>query len=422
LSAFTPTQGQQEALDVIRKMPERFPTGGGVAVISGYAGTGKTTLLKVLAEENPFTFVLTPTGKAAVRVRQATGCRAMTIHRWQYEPKKDEKSGEYRFSPRESSTLEIPPNQTLIIDEASMIPHTVWEHLRFFCQALALNIVLIGDGFQLAPVETDPSKKAFSVFAPDFKADFKVNLTEVLRQALESPIIRISTLIRTESDITGPLTQLDIVTEKRLDEALIEMQEKKGVILCHRNQTRHSTNAKVRQLRGLPSDEIQNDEPLLVMKNNYRLDIFNGEVFPVTNLGKVKGPVPVVDRYKNMSMFMHFREAAFKSDEGGELPEPANICVEEVFGSVGKIDTDAIAKASSFLMREAYSDLDPALRPPHVHANFGYALTCHKAQGSEWGEAVVIMEDSVRLGTAEGRRFLYTALTRARNRVRVCWL
>lgn len=417
MSDFIPTQGQAEALAVIRSMPERFPGGGGVAVISGYAGTGKTTLLKVLAEEHPGLFVLTPTGKAAVRVKQAAGCEGMTIHRWQYNPTKDEKTGEYRFTTRQSSELRIPVNKTLIIDEASMVQKQVWDHLYFFCQALGLNIVLIGDGFQLPPVEIDPTKKAFSVFADDFPAQVKVNLTEVLRQALESPIIRISTDIRTQADITGPITQLDIVTEKKLEDALLETYERKGVIICHKNATRHSTNARIRQLRGLPEGELVAGEPLLVTKNNYSLGVFNGEVFDIRELRRKHDSVAVVDRYKNISMYMTFQELDIQ-----DIPDPAAIALEEIFGKIGAIDPDAISKASRFHMKRMYSlDYNDA-HPQHLHANLGYTLTCHKSQGSEWGEAVVVMENSVRIGTQEGRRWLYTALTRAKEKVRVCWL
>lgn len=414
-SKFTPTKGQEEALKAIREMPQRFPGGGGVCVISGYAGTGKTTLLKVLAEEEPFLFVLTPTGKAAVRVRQAAECEASTIHQWMYNARKDEMTGEYKFDQKASGDLRLPPNGTLIIDEASMISKQVWEHLYFYCMALGLNIVLIGDGFQLPPIEVDPEKKSFSIFAPDFKADIRVSLTEVLRQALESPIIRVSTLIRTESDPTEAVMQLETVMERKLDEALLEMYNKQGVVIVHRNATRHQLNKQVRTLRKLPDDAVQVGEPILVTRNNYRINVFNGEVFQAQGFGSVMGPAPVVDRYKNKSMYMQFRVAELK-----DVPESAIICDEEIFGKSGDMDVDAIQKAGRAVGRFHYENKEDV--PPFLHAALGYVLTCHKSQGSEWPEAVVAIEGSVRIGTLEGRRWLYTALTRARNRVRVCWM
>ena len=67
-----------------------------------------------------------------------------------------------------------------------------------------------------------------------------------------------------------------------------------------------------------------------------------------------------------------------------------------------------------------FSSADDA--PFYMHASLGYTLTCHKSQGSEWPSSVIMMEPSVRIGTVEGRRWLYTALTRARERARVCWV
>lgn len=416
MSDFTPTAGQAMALEAIRSMPKLFPGGGGVAVISGYAGTGKTTLLKVLYAETPDTFVLTPTGKAAVRVREAAGCDAMTIHKWMYNPKKDGETGEYTFDQKDKKDLKVPPNKTLIVDEASMIGATVFKHLHWFCSQLGLNIVLIGDGFQLPPVERESQESGFSVFNSNFKADIRVNLTEVLRQALESPIIRISTDLRTKTDIMSAVAALPVVLTSGLDQAMIANGEAGGVIVCHKNQTRHDLNVRLRKLRGLPDGVLVEDEPLLVVKNNYELDVFNGEVFTVKELGKKHPSEAVKDRYKNKSMYMSFQELVLKENERGAV-----VAVQEVFGKADGMNPDAIKKGSASAMKKAYGGKVKEDRPQHMHANLGYAMTCHKSQGSEWPEALIFIDDSIRLGTTEGRRWAYTALTRAKNKVSVYW-
>jgi len=402
-------------------MTQRFPGGGGIAVISGYAGSGKTTCLKVLAKERPGMFVLTPTGKAAVRVKEAAGCDALTIHRWQYRATKDEDSGEYRFEMKESKELALPPDRTLIVDEASMVTQQVFEHLHFFARTLALNIVFIGDGFQLPPVERDQDKKSFSVFHPDFPADVKVNLTEILRQALESPIIRIGNEIRVGSDIMSSILQLPVVISSQVDQALLENLSRGGVIICHKNQTRHELNTRIRTLKGLPKGILREEEPLLVTKNNYDLDVFNGEVFTVAELGRQHLRVSVTDRRKNKSLNMSFQEVTLH-----DTPANAVVSPEEIFGKAADMDPDVIRAASKKTMATAYPKREdgsvPAARPSHLHANLGYAVTCHKAQGSEWPEVLVFMEDSIRLTSLEGRRWAYTALTRARESVRVVWL
>src|SRR5574343_285121 len=411
---FKPTAGQEEALRVIREMPQRFPGGGGLAVISGYAGTGKTTRLKVLATDTPLLFVLTPTGKAAVRVKQAAGCDAMTIHRWQYKPMKDEETGEYRFDMKEAKELRLPPNKTLIVDEASMVTSQVFEHLRYFVQTLGMNLVMIGDGFQLPPVERDPKKQAFSVFT--VPADIKVNLTEVLRQALENPIIRIGTDIRTNANIMSSVLQLPVVLSSQLDQALLDNWNRGGVIICHKNQTRHDLNNRIRELRGLPKNLLREDEPLLVTKNNYDLDVFNGEVFTIGELGRRHLKYAVTDRRKHKTLYMEIQEVRFT-----DKPCEAVVSPEEIFGKAADLDPDAIKHGSKQCMARDYPELSKEERPQHLHANLGYALTCHKSQGSEWPEALIFIEDSVRLSTQEGRRWLYTALTRSKDKVRVVW-
>jgi len=415
MAEFKPTEGQAKALEAIRDLPKKYPEGGGILLVSGYAGTGKTTLLRVIAHENPNLFVLTPTGKAAVRVKEAAGCDAMTIHRWQYIPRKDDKTGEVKWDLRQSSELRVPPNRTLLVDEASMVTARVFQDLYYFCKALGLNIVLIGDGFQLAPVEHDPDKKHFSVFnLPDVE---RVNLTEVLRQALENKIIRISNDIRVKSDITESLMDLDIVPEDRLEPSLKETWDNRGVIICHRNRTRHDFNSRIRELRGLVKDELSADEPLLVTKNNYDLNVFNGEVFTIQALLDRHGPAAITDFYKHKSMYMNFREIVLV-----DKIERACVSPEEVFGRTGDLDADAISKGAKRILRQAYTDPNSSAPPAYMHSNLGYVLTAHKSQGSEWPTALVIVESSIKLSTVEGRRWLYTALTRASDSVRVCWI
>ena len=92
------TAGQQQAIDTIAEMKRDWPNGGAVCVISGVAGTGKTSLLRVLGEiYHDRLVVVTPTGRAAVRVKEATGIKASTIARWQYIPHEDESTGHLKF-------------------------------------------------------------------------------------------------------------------------------------------------------------------------------------------------------------------------------------------------------------------------------------------------------------------------------------
>ena len=414
------TAGQQQALACIKDLGERFPDGGGIGVISGYAGTGKTTLLKVLADNDDKLFVLTPTGKAAVRVREVTGAEGMTIHRWLYEPFEDEESGEVTYTARDIGDIRVPGSGTLLVDEASMVGFDVFRDLYEAATRLRLNLVLIGDGFQLPPVEMNAAKQNFSVFSPEFPAHFKIQLTEVLRQALDSPIIRCAHLIRTGRWPQDALGDLESLIPDRLYAESSTSYDNNGATICHRNATRHQINAGIRKHRGLPESEIQRDEPLLVTQNNYGLGVYNGEVFTVLDRPDIvnRSSFAVLDRFNNCSTYADFYHTRIQAPEGsGDIV----FCDKEVLGTLGDVSSYACRKASRNLIG-AYYRRDEGPRPTYLHANLGYCLTAHKAQGSEFDDVIVVMEPSIRLGSQDGRRWAYTATTRSKTRLRICWL
>jgi len=418
------TAGQEAAIQAVRDLKKTHPEGGGVGVISGYAGTGKTTLIKILGDEWDDQFVLTPTGKAAVRVREATGLKAKTIHRWQYEPEEDEETGDVTFKHREIGTVEIPSSGVLIIDEASMVGFDVFSDLYSYAKRLQLNIVLIGDGFQLPPVEPEVIKQKFSVFSPDFPANFKVQLTEVLRQALDSPIIRVSMKVRTENFAEDALGELETVVPSQLYPEALTVWENEGATISHRNITRHQINNGIRKIKGFP-DVPQLHEPLLVTKNNYALDVYNGEIMPMLlkpfKLNRL--PYPVTDRYRNASTFIDYYITEIMTPWG---KKNVLIADKEAFGTMGDVSVYASKKAARKLIDTWYGHPDKedtdGKRPVYLNANLGYALTAHKSQGSEFGNVLVVMEPTIRLNSLEGRRWCYTAITRSKKKLKICWL
>src|SRR3954466_1103792 len=86
-----------------------------VTVNTGYAGTGKTTLLKVLANEIGSPLFLTPTGKAALRLKEATGFEASTIHRWMYRAEEDKRSGKMAFVRKPTEEIDRPSNKLIVV-------------------------------------------------------------------------------------------------------------------------------------------------------------------------------------------------------------------------------------------------------------------------------------------------------------------
>lgn len=414
------TAGQESALQCIRNLQVSHPTGGGLGVISGYAGTGKTTLLRILAEEYEDLLVLAPTGKAAVRVREASGARSKTIHSWMYEAKEDPKTGALSWGLKDSGTMEIPHCGLLVVDEASMVTLQLFLHLYEKIREVGLNLILVGDGFQLPPVESDPRRKDFSVFASDMPANFRIHLTEIHRQALDSPIVRASMQIRSGQWATEALGELPAIPETALMTESFRLFEDGGVTICHKNTTRHELNTGIRAIYGHPDQQLQIGEPLLVTQNNYALEVYNGEIVEVRTTPKPINLAPVAVRDAHTGASTHVNFLQLEAD----LPMCGvrMVCVadKEVFGTLGNVGGHVVRRtAKKLLERESEDKRTEAVE--FVQANLGYALTCHKSQGSEFPMGIVVIEPSLRLNSDDGRRWAYTALTRFKRLVKICW-
>lgn len=426
------TQGQQYALSAIQEVGNAFPDGGGIVVISGYAGTGKTTLLRTLSEEDEHLTVLAPTGKAAMRAAEVAPVNASTIHRWLYDVQEDPQTGRLVTSIREN--VSIPVNRTIFIDEASMVTFKIFRDLYRCAVRNKLNLVFLGDGFQLPPVEMNEKYKDFSLLASDSPAHYRVEMTEVVRQAQNNPIIRASMEIRDLRSSMDTLTSLPSLPTSDLVRVGARTIESGGTVIVHRNNTRHALNNDLRREMGIAQQAVQKGEPLMVIQNNYDLDVYNGEIVTCLEQPVVVGdrPIPVTDRFANESLNFWFFRTKIDTPQG---PRVCQFGDREVFGESGKINPKFIRRTGQDLSRKlklndlraeghslSYRELDEMRGDPVVNLNLGYCLTAHKAQGSEFPHTVVAIEDSIRLHSHEGRRWLYTALTRSRNSVKLCWL
>lgn len=388
--------------------------------ITGYAGTGKTTLIKVLAEHYGTPTVLTPTGKAALRVGEATGLFGMTIHRFLYEPTEDPKTGKPIFKLKEvwDDIMLDMRGKLVLIDEASMVDKAVWTDLVKVANRVGFHLLLMGDLFQLPPVYKDEEGRSFSTLT--IPTPFNVNLTEVVRQALDSPIIRASMMLRSGRPEYEAMETLEPIGDDVLIESLIEARALGGAGICFTNSRRHDLNTRIRAKLGLPAETLQKGEPVLVTQNNYQLNCWNGEVvdFGGWNAGNeptARPPILVTDRYTTSSMEMHF-------GVGQVYAQDAVLSPEQFTGKseAGHVGTWIIRKRARMWFKDTFHE---EFATPYLDCNYGYALTCHKAQGSEWPEVIVVVED--RLSSMRGnekKRWLYTAITRAKNHVRYCYV
>jgi ATP-dependent exoDNAse (exonuclease V) alpha subunit len=162
----------------------------------------------------------------------------------------------------------------------------------------------------------------------------------------------------------------------------------------------------VRDAKGLPKGSVTEGEPLLVLRNNYDLNRFNGETLGFESWLRIPAKQwEVYHRYKDDVQRSSFGLARVEGDE-----------VALAMGAVsGRMDTDWVGSCQG-VSKEVFGE-----KVPYLHCNYGYTMTGHKVQGSEYDHTVVVIEPSVRINTKDGRRWAYTALTRAKKSVKIAW-
>lgn len=362
--------------------------------LSGPAGTGKTTLMKHLMPElDDEAVVVTPTNKAA-KVLRSKGLDASTLYSVFFSALEEQTptGKRLRFVPN----CELPPKSlgegkldfcdTIVIDEASMLKSWELKQLRRMCNTL----VLVGDPHQLPPVNDKSHPDGyFCTKAHD------IELTTVLRQAGDSPILELATHIRNRR---FPAELVRSFAPKRSFSGWLTHNEPQKV-LAFTNAHRRDLNMTIRRSlgRGLGADTAILPQPgdILVSNDNVTDTIVNGSEVVVQSFkwsGAVTGDLLV-------------------TDENGDLAE--------IELNVGKF----LADQPPHLVPGRYQKIIDGGRSIDEGAflTYGYAITAHKAQGSEWDEVCVIDERYVLAKvdpTGETmRRWLYTGITRAAKRL-----
>jgi exodeoxyribonuclease V len=349
-----------------------FKDAGGKASIFrlfGYAGTGKTTLARHIAAgiDGKVLFAAF-TGKAAC-VMRSKGCRgASTIHRLIYKPQeKNEENPTFElWSKAPASHAKL-----IIIDECSMVDAELARDLMSF----EVPLLVLGDPAQLPPIQGGG-------FFTDAKPD--AMLTEVHRQARDNPIVRLSMDIRAGKSLaSGQYGETQVVSRGDLDPKRVIGADQ---ILVGRNATRRAYNARLRERRGFAGALPVTGDKLVCLRNNRVKGLFNGGLWVVKERPKL--------RRKILRMRLEPDE-----DLGDGQDEAVKVAVRsECF--TGRIE-----------------ELDWLERKPFDEFDFGYVLTVHKAQGSQWDD-VVLFDESDAFRENRGR-WLYTGVTRAAKRLSV---
>ncbi len=408
------TADQENAKNLITEW--FFNTDNRVFVLSGYAGTGKTFLIDHVVREvlhlkaGVEAVFVTPTGKAAT-VLIKNGTVAGTVHSLIYTRNEDDfdvdENGEIvqketlSFTKKEKIDEKI---RLIIVDEASMIGEDVLRDLLSF----EVKCLFCGDNAQLPPV----NGTCGLLENPDYM------LTEIVRQAADNPIIRVATMAREGKTIPYGNYEDKVCVVPR---GFLSAGERKRIflkadqIICGRNKTRAALNRELRAYKGIPEDELLpvEGEKLICTLNDWEKPLDKSGNFHLVNgiIGTGTEIRPGMDYLACMNFKADF------ADEGVFVPFDTAIFTEGYYAhaygdrAVKLIDGTIVHENNFALLHK----LKAVSEEPICRFEFAYAVTCHKAQGSEFDFAVVF-DESWAFG-GERSRWLYTAVTRAREKL-----
>ena len=397
----------QEQSNAAKKVEEwmKSPTSKWMFKLAGYAGTGKTFLLaKIINNIKGQFWCCAPTGKAAsVLSSKLDGVQVMTVHQLMYQPKQQSisqltemiakakaepsKEAQERIDEEKAKLSNSKPGfhikddsllkhgDIVIVDESSMVT----TKMRDDFERHGAKVLFVGDEGQLPPIGSNP-------WFIEYPADAR--LVEVQRQAAESPIIRLSMDIRNGS-VDPKQYQMDDC--KLTSKGNVDPKEwlKFDQILVGMNKTRQKVNRFFRKQLGYKGQLPMAGEKLICLKND------------------LKGDVPFINGVIFNSISDSESSEDFSIASAMDIRYEGRDIIEQMFY------TYHCARHYDFNLVEEPREFRNGL----LELDYAYAITVHKSQGSEW-DSVLLADDGFQRSDAEFRkRWLYTAVTRAKNKL-----
>lgn len=366
--------------------------------LGGYAGTGKTTIIRFFIEMiNNDASCVAYTGKAAsvLTTKLPKGMLATTIHRLIYaiyeETDPITNKRRMRFQRKDIATIKADCKSVLIIDEASMVNERIWKDLL----SLKVPILAVGDHGQLPPIEG----KFNLMETPQLK------LETIHRQAEGNTIIDLAHAIRSGSNknfgqyapnvsfIEGEIALNNLLESPKV---LNSIYNGKTIMLSWRNTTRKKYNLLIRERLGFKGTLIAG-EKIIGLRNNYNTGVINGIVYNVEEVKQtLSRQVELRTPKGNLRKNAHIEEVLeLTINDGSNISE-----VKAYAGQFGKHKTEY----PSLWDKDEVDLMD-----------YAYCLTTHKAQGSQADIAIVLVERGMSFAFDRDtyKRWLYTAITRA---------
>lgn len=449
--------------EVFKKIKAFMESDASVFILRGYAGTGKTTMVKVVADyitQSRDLYLMAPTGRAARVLSQKTKRMATTIHKAIYEgtclvSKDTNDIAETEFKlvfPIRTSKQD--GKNVVIVDEASMlcsrkIKHELYKFgsdnlmedlLTFIRPGFGGKVIFVGDPAQLPPVgESVSNALRAEYFQKQGLKVMEAELTEVLRQKNDSIILKNAMMIR---DLLKKDKRNSLVFEEKKDdvetisancflEKYLDYRKKSdkndSVVICFSNKSASRYNRAIRTDLYGKDVPVRENDVLMIIQNNYNLGRMNGEFVPVLSVGErtqQSAPVYVqVGGVKQRKIItLNFVQVTVTNGLGNpclcmlledllnsDKPELSidetralyiNFCMRHPELRQGT------QQFSLVLMQDAYYNA--------IRAKYGYAVTGHKCQGGEWGKVFVDYTGRTGLDN-DSLRWAYTATTRAQK-------
>jgi exodeoxyribonuclease-5 len=429
-----------------------------ILVVNGYAGTGKTTavssVISVLREFKTKCVLLAPTGRAAKVLSSYSGRPAFTIHKHIYRQKSVGGDGFGQFSlypNKDKSTLFVVDEVSLIGIDAGQQQSTAAfgsgnlldDLITFVRSGVDCKVILIGDSAQLPPVGLDASPALMKEYmAMQGGVEF-AELSTVVRQQNESGILYNATLLRRlQSELeygpgimdicdlglrVEPFDDVERITGgeliEKISDAYSTYGEDETVILCRSNKRAIKYNLGIRSTVQFKEERLVRDDKLMIVKNCYQfledvkgIDyIANGDIAKLQKINRFE------ERYG-----LHFAEARISFPDYDDQEITAKVILDTLESESASLTYEQ-SNALYQGVNEDYSHIKTkkkryeAVREDKYYnalqLKYANAITCHKSQGGQWKCVFIdnaFWQDEL---TVDDLKWLYTAMTRATEKV-----
>lgn len=451
---FVPTKEQEKSLEEISAFLLSADDRR-LFLLCGYAGTGKTSLVaalvKTMEQLERRTVLLAPTGRAAKVFSSYSGKPAYTIHKWIYRQKSILNGSSFTLMENRAQ------NTLFIVDEASMIANEgatnfgsgalLDDLVEFVYSGRGCSLLLLGDTAQLPPVGEELSPALSATYLRSMFLNVSgVEFTQVMRQLDGSGILQNATMLRhiIADGALGALPQIKLkgfadicrVQGEELIEAIEGSYSSVGIdetiVLCRSNKRANIYNEGIRRRILYREEELNRGDILMIVKNNYywreelgkqdktileKIDfIANGDTAEIVYVGSTEEMYGF--RFADVTLSLtdyedcEFDVKIMLGTLTSESPSLTRTESETLFAAVWEDYPE---------IRSKRKRMEEVRKNPYYNAlqvKYGYAVTCHKAQGGQW-KRVFLDQGYVtpEMAGPDYYRWLYTAFTRASEKL-----